>query len=64
MNYPGCRSGCLGLTVEGYFKGIIEFVWDIIVFFDPKTRKYKAIVSGAREEDLALKLLYARQLGS
>jgi hypothetical protein len=30
----------------------------IIVFFDPKTRKMKAIVNGAREEGLALELLY------
>jgi hypothetical protein len=33
----------------------------IIVFFDPKTRKMKAIVNGAREEGKALELLYTCQ---
>jgi hypothetical protein len=32
----------------------------IIVFFDPKTRKYKALINAAREECLALELLYSR----
>jgi hypothetical protein len=31
----------------------------IIVFFDPKTRKYKAIINAAREECLAIELLYS-----
>jgi hypothetical protein len=30
----------------------------IIVFFDPKTRKMKAIVNGAKEEGLALEQFY------
>jgi len=31
----------------------------IIVFFDPKTRKYKAIINAVREECLAIELLYS-----
>ena len=62
------RKSCpvCGSEIDEYTECLNYIEWEnmfrdgkmIIVFFDPKTRKMKAIVNGAREEGLALELLY------
>jgi hypothetical protein len=65
-NCPVCGS-----EIDEYTECLNYVEWEnmfrdgkmIIVFFDPKTRKMKAIVNGAREEGMTLELLYACQVG-
>jgi hypothetical protein len=66
---PGKTRNCpiCGSEVDEYSEALYYAEWEnmfregkmIIVFFNPKTRRYNAIINAVREESLAIELLYS-----